>query len=107
MPGSVKSISADELERRIESGTAPFMLDLREPEAIANGVIAGSVNIPMGEVQLRIAELPADRDIVVICHFGARSAPTTKKLNAPGYDRVVKLNGGMDAWLRKPREAAR
>ena len=42
----------------------PFMLDVREPEEMADGVIPGSVNIPMGDVKERLGELPTDRDIV-------------------------------------------
>lgn len=79
---------------------APFMLDVREPEEMADGVIAGSVNIPMDDVEHRLHELPADREIVVICHMGLRSAYVARRLKALGYDRVSNLSGGVDAWLR-------
>ncbi len=103
MSHAAKSILAGELERRLDNGAAPFLLDVREPEEMADGVIPGSVNIPMGEVEHRLGELPTDREIVVICHLGARSAYVTKKLNALGYDRAVNLSGGVDAWLAEPR----
>ncbi len=96
----MKSISADELERRLDDGEAPFLLDVREPQEMADGVIAGSVNIPMDDVEHRLSELPADRDIVVICHLGVRSAYIAKKLVALGYDRALNLSGGLDAWFR-------
>ncbi len=76
------------------------MLDVREPEELADGVIPGSVNIPMGEVERRLREIPKDREIVVVCHIGERSAYVAEKLNALGYDRALNLSGGMDAWLR-------
>jgi len=76
------------------------MLDVREPEELADGVIPGSVNIPMGAVERRLHEIPNDREIVVICHIGERSAYVAKKLNALGYDRALNLSGGVDAWLR-------
>ena len=98
----MKSVSASELERRLSGDAAPFLLDVREPEEIADGAIAGSVNIPMDDVEQRLGELPTDRDIVVICHLGARSAFITKKLNALGYDRATNLFGGMEAWLEEP-----
>lgn len=94
----VKSISARELAARLDGGEAPFLLDVREPEELADGRIAGSVNIPMTQVEGRLSEVPTDRDIVVICHAGARSAFVTRKLNALGYGRAVNLGGGMDAW---------
>jgi rhodanese-related sulfurtransferase len=99
----VKTITASDLQWRLDNRTAPFLLDVREPEEMADGVIAGSINIPMGEIEDRLGELPTNRDIVVICSVGARSAYITKELNALGYDRVANLTGGMDAWLREPR----
>ncbi len=101
MHSRVKSIPASELRRRLDDDRAPFLLDVREPEEMADGVIAGSLNVPMREVKHRLGELPTDRDIVVICHVGARSAYVTQQLNALGYDRAVNLEGGMDAWIRE------
>lgn len=94
----VKSMPVSELRRRLGAGPPPFLLDVREPEELPDGVIAGSVNVPMRELKHRLGELPTDRDIVVICHIGARSAYVTQQLNALGYDRAVSLAGGMDAW---------
>lgn len=95
----MKSLSVDELRQRLKNDAAPFLLDVREPEEMADGRIAGSVNIPMREVEHRLDELPADCDIVVICHIGERSAYVAWQLNALGYDRVMNLRGGMEAWL--------
>ncbi len=95
----MKSISAGELARRLSGEDAPFLLDVRDPEELADGAIAGSVNIPMDEVEQRLAELPAGRDLVVICHLGFRSARVARRLGALGYDRVMNLRGGMEAWL--------
>jgi rhodanese-related sulfurtransferase len=99
-------ISAGELQQRLESEAAPFLLDVREPEELADGKIAGSVNIPMDEVEHRLDELPTDRDIVVICHVGKRSEYIARRLVTLGYDRAVNLSGGMEAWLAEPRDAA-
>jgi rhodanese-related sulfurtransferase len=92
-------MAVSELRRRLRDGESPFLLDVREPEELPDGLIAGSVNVPMREVTQRLRELPTDRDIVVICHVGARSAYVTHQLNALGYDRAVNLAGGMDAWI--------
>ncbi len=94
----MKSISAKELHRWLDDGPSPFLLDVREPEEVADGFIVGSVNIPMREVAARLGELPTDRDIVVICHLGVRSAHVAKQLNALRYERVLNLDGGMEAW---------
>lgn len=98
---TLNSISVHELQRRLETEPAPFLLDVREPEEMVDGKIDGAVNIPMGDVEQRLDELPADRDIIVICHIGARSGFITRKLNALGYERAVNLSGGMDAWLSR------
>jgi rhodanese-related sulfurtransferase len=97
----VKSLSVSDLLHRLDDDPAPFLLDVREPEELADGAIAGSVSVPLREVRHRLAELPRDRDIVVICHLGVRSAYVTEQLNALGYDRAVNLAGGMDAWVRE------
>ncbi len=98
------SISPEDLRKRLNSGEPPFVLDVREPEEMADGVIVGSINIPMDDIEDRLAEVPTDRDIVVICHLGARSAYVTKKLNALGFDRAVNLSGGLDAWFGGPAQ---
>ncbi|HET6275695.1 MAG TPA: rhodanese-like domain-containing protein [Candidatus Cybelea sp.] len=100
----IQAISAADLERRLRSADAPFLLDVREPEEMIDGKIAGSINIPMDEVGKRLHEIPMDRDVVVICHVGARSAYMTRQLNALGYDRAVNLRGGMEAWLEQARD---
>ncbi|MFY9718165.1 MAG: rhodanese-like domain-containing protein [Candidatus Cybelea sp.] len=99
----MKSITTSELLHRLDKDPAPFLLDVREPEELADGVIAGSVSVPMREVKHRLGEFPRDREIVVICHLGVRSAYVTERLNALGYDRAVNLAGGMDAWTRETR----
>ena len=58
--------------------------------------------IPMGEVAARQAELPDDRDIVVVCRVGARSAQVAAWLTRQGYD-AVNLTGGMEAWVQAGR----
>ena len=79
------------------------MLDVREVEEMADGRIPGSVNIPMGDVPQRLAEIPADRDVVVICHLGGRSARVTQWLNQQGYGQAINLAGGVEGWLAQSR----
>ena len=95
----VKSITPQELRARLHAPAVPFLLDVRDPEELADGAIAGSVNIPMAKVGDRIGEIPTDREVVVICHLGGRSARVTQMLNAIGYDKAINLEGGMEAWL--------
>jgi rhodanese-related sulfurtransferase len=97
----MRSISAEELKKLQASGTPFFLLDVREPGEFAAGKIAGAVNIPMNDVERRLRELPKDRDIVVMCHSGARSARITAVLNGLGYKNAANLAGGISAWSRR------
>ena len=86
-----------ELTRRIQKGEKPLILDVREPWEIAAASIAGTLNIPMGDIPSRVAELDPDRETIVMCHHGVRSAQVAMYLAHNGFERVVNLAGGIDA----------
>jgi rhodanese-related sulfurtransferase len=73
------------------------LLDVREPVEWAYGHIEGAQHIPMNSVPDRLAEIPADADIVVLCKGGGRSAQVTAYLNHLGR-KASNLAGGMIAW---------
>jgi rhodanese-related sulfurtransferase len=77
-----------------------FLLDVREDDEREAAVIEPSLHIPMREVPLRLAEIPKDREIVVYCHGGTRSAMIAGFLESHGYPHVANLSGGIDAWSR-------
>jgi rhodanese-related sulfurtransferase len=77
---------------------APFLLDVREPWEYARCHIEGSHLIPMASVPARIAEVPQDRDVVVICHHGGRSQQVGFYLAQAGFERVHNLQGGVNGW---------
>lgn len=77
------------------------LLDVRENDERATARIDPSVHIPMREVPGRIRELPRDRTLVVYCHHGGRSEMVAGFLASQGFDQVVNLEGGIDAWSRK------
>jgi rhodanese-related sulfurtransferase len=74
-----------------------FLLDVREHDEWSAGHIPGSVHIPMRELGLRQAELPADAAILCICRSGNRSGMVTRALAEAGY-RIENLEGGLQAW---------
>ena len=92
-----RDMSAAELSARLGGDDEPFVLDVREPSEVAEWTIAGAVNIPVGELEQRIGELPRDREIVVVCATGSRSALAADALAHQGL-RVANLRGGMAAW---------
>jgi len=76
------------------------VLDVREASETAGGKIAKAVQIPVGAVKTRIAELDKHKNktLLVYCKTGARSAAACKELSQHGFDKVYSLNGGLLAW---------
>ncbi len=96
-----KEMSPTEVEERLrDDDDSLFLLDVREPHEleIASLEDEGAVPIPMGEVGERLDEIPRDRDVVVFCRSGSRSAMVARQLSRKGYDRVYNLDGGILAW---------
>ena len=77
------------------------LLDVRSAEEFngPDGRLAGSLLIPLPELESRTGELPADRPLVVVCHSGSRSALATQQLLKAGRQRVANLRGGLSRWL--------
>lgn len=95
---AIPEVGVDEGHRRVDAGAV--LLDVREPAEWQAGHAEGAQWIPMGEVANRRGEIPADRDVVVICRSGARSGRVTEVLVQAGHD-AVNLAGGMQAWAAK------
>ena len=94
-------MEVEELDRIRKSGGDPLLLDVREPGEVAICAIPDSLHISMGALPARVGELPRDRDIVVVCHHGGRSAQVTMWLRSQGLSRTTNLSGGVDAWARR------
>ena len=75
-----------------------YLLDVRDLDEWEAGHAPTAAHLPMMEIPGRIGELPTDRDIVVVCRVGSRSAQVVAYLIAQGRDRVTNLDGGMFAW---------
>jgi adenylyltransferase/sulfurtransferase len=91
-----------DLKRALDSGRAPFILDVREPQEYQICRIPGSVLIPLGQVAARADEIAAAAEglpIVVHCKMGARSAKAVQLLRERGLERAQNLKGGILAWI--------
>jgi len=91
VPGKEKgSVTVDSFEQVWKSNPGSIMLvDVRDPKEVASGMIKGSVNIPMNELEKKIATLPSDKPVVFVCGTGARSGEA--------YDTVKLLGGKVQA----------
>ncbi len=81
----------------MDQGDGLLLLDVREPDEYKI-VNLGGVSIPLSELSTRYTELSPDREIVVLCHHGVRSAHATAFLKAQGFEKVKNLSGGIDRW---------
>ena len=94
----LSEIEPIELKRRIDAGDVPLILDVREPWEISTASLPGTLNIPMGDIPSRLTELDPDRETIVMCHHGVRSAQVAMYLARNGFEHVVNLAGGIDGW---------
>ena len=77
---------------------APVVIDVREPWEYAHCRIDGSLSVPLGELPARLSELPAERELVLVCHHGNRSQHAAQWLAQNGYGNLHNLRGGIEAW---------
>jgi len=75
-----------------------YLLDVREPDEWEAGHAPGAHHLPMMEVPVRMAEIPFDGDVVVVCRSGSRSGQVVSYLRGNGWDNVRNLDGGMQSW---------
>ena len=94
----VTQISATELKVRVQNEPHLFLLDVREPNEFEFASIENSVLIPLNQIPQRLGELSPQQQIVVICHHGVRSSQACSYLLNSGFEHVVNLIGGIDAW---------
>jgi rhodanese-related sulfurtransferase len=98
----VEELRPEEVAKKLKESPGDFLLlDVREPDEREMAVIEPSLHIPMRDVPDRLAEIPKDREVVVYCHGGTRSAMIAGFLEGKGYSRVANLAGGIDAWSRR------
>ncbi len=93
----MKEITTTELQQLLEQGQELNLVDVREADEVAQGIIPGAVHIPLGEVVERLDELDKAKPYILICRSGGRSGRASEFLDAEGYD-VTNMVGGMLEW---------
>lgn len=96
----VRQIQPQQVKALLDAGEPVHLVDVRQPEEHAICRLAGSQLIPLGELVRRTGEVepPPGATVVVYCHHGVRSLTGAAVLGQAGFENVVSMAGGIDAW---------
>jgi rhodanese-related sulfurtransferase/DNA-binding transcriptional ArsR family regulator len=94
----MQPVSREELVQRLRDGSVT-LLDVRPEDEFALGHLPGAVNMPLGELERRLGELPAGQEIVAYCRgpYCVLSFEAVSKLRAMGFN-VRRLEDGFPQW---------
>jgi len=95
----MEEITATELKRRLDKGDDIQIIDVREDNEVAIARIPNSVHIPLGQVLGRMNEIDPNRETVVHCKMGGRSARAIAALQRLGFEgKLINLKDGIIGW---------
>ncbi len=95
----MQEITATELKRRMEANDDIQLIDVRQPDEYAFAKIKGAKLIPLGEIVQRMDEIDEDKEIVLQCKAGGRSAKAIEMLTQAGFKgKMSNLKGGITSW---------
>jgi adenylyltransferase/sulfurtransferase len=98
--GKEWDISPVELKARLATNQDLLLVDVREPHELAISSLAGSMNIPLGELAARLVELDSAKEMILFCKSGSRSTRALELLASAGFKKIRNLRGGINAWAR-------
>jgi len=97
----MQQMTPTQLRDHLETASSmPQLIDVREPWEFDICAIDNSILIPMGQIPAKIDTLDPAQEIVVICHHGIRSANVCRYLEHQGFEQMINLAGGVDAWAK-------
>jgi hydroxyacylglutathione hydrolase len=99
---SLPAIGAEDTVPWLQMGAQP--IDVREPDELERGAIAGAVSVPLGDLPQAASSLPHGRPLLVYCASGMRSTTAASLLERAGVGPVVNLKGGYGAWQEAGRD---
>ncbi|OPH47702.1 sulfurtransferase [Paenibacillus ferrarius] len=92
------TIMPSEIKERLHRGEKLAIIDVREDEEVAAGIIPGAIHIPLGQLPERLTEIPQADEVILVCRSGARSGRALGFLEAQGYQGLKNMTGGMLEW---------
>lgn len=102
----MRHFTAPELQAYLHSiaathSSSPLLLDVREPWEFEQCHLENSILIPMRQIPEHSEQLDSSQEIVVICHHGIRSRQVAQFLESLGFNNLINLTGGVEAWATK------
>jgi rhodanese-related sulfurtransferase len=96
----IREVDPSDLKNMQESQEDFILIDVREPDEVAQGVIDGAVTVPRGLIEYKIDTVTIDKDAKIVCYCGGggRSALAASNLKRMGYKNVMSLAGGYKKW---------
>ena len=99
----VRETNVDEVKKRIDRGDKFLLVDVREESEYAKDHLPGAIHLGKGvierDIEARVPEL--DKEMVLYCGGGFRSALAADNLQKMGYTNVISMDGGIREWREK------
>ena len=99
-PPGIPALTVDQVPNPLPDSVT--VLDVREPVEWQHGHVEASLHVPMMELPQRLDDLPRDRQLLVVCTVGGRSARAVQFLQQQGFD-ATNLDGGLLEWQSSGR----
>ncbi len=96
----MKDFSAIELDEYLENNQ-PLLLDVREQWEWDKCHFKDATLLPMGQIMANIDTLDKSKETVIICHHGIRSMQVARYFDSIGFENIINLRGGIDAWAKQ------
>jgi len=94
--GEIKEITPSEVEQMMNNDNI-VIIDVREDEEVAQGMIENAKHIPLGDVPEKVSELDKEKEYILVCRSGRRSLNASKYMDEHGF-KVINMKGGMLEW---------
>ncbi|KSU62862.1 rhodanese [[Bacillus] enclensis] len=92
----MKELSTKEVQELLKNDE-PNIIDVREDDEVAAGMIPDAKHIPLGSIESRMDELDKSKEYIMVCRSGGRSGRAAQILENQGF-KVINMTGGMMAW---------
>ncbi len=97
---TIPRLDSQDASMALNAQSHPFLLDVRHAGEWHTIRIAGSTNIPLGDLASRVGEIPRGEPVMIVCRVGNRSLTAASILKSRGFQAVSDVRGGITAWKK-------